>query len=286
MTPRPNLAAAVARIVGEAPRAASPLGGGCVGDVYRLDFDDRAPLVAKTGDTGSGLDVEGLMLQALAVRSDLPVPNVIHSEETLLIITWIEAGDPMTTKSQEHAADHLAALHGITADQFGFDHDTRAGGLVQPNPWTRRWVDFFRDQRLLHRGQAAVEAGRMPGRMLARLETLAARLGDWIGEPTAPSLLHGDAWGGNILCRDGQVAAFIDPAIYFGDPEIELAFGNLFGTFGAPFFRRYEALRPLAPGFHEERRDLYNLYPLLVHVQLFGDGYVSSVDATLRRFGC
>ncbi len=178
-----------------------------------------SPLVAKTGDTGSGLDVEGLMLQALAVRSDLPVPDVIHSEETLLIITL-------------------------------------------------------------------VEAGRMPGRMLARLEPLAARLGDWVGEPTAPSLLHGDAWGGNILCRDGQVAAFIDPAIYFGDPEIELAFGNLFDTFGAPFFRRYEALRPLASGFHEERRDLYNLYPLLVHVQLFGDGYVSSVDATLRRFGC
>jgi fructosamine-3-kinase len=280
-----DLAAAVRRIVGEPPRAATPLGGGCVGDVFRLDFADRAPLVAKMGDPGAGLDVEGFMLEALAELSALPVPVVFHADETLLLMDWIEADDPMATGSQEHAAELLAALHGISTERFGFPRDTRIGGLVQPNAWCERWLDFFRDRRLLHRGRAAHDAGRLPSGMLSRLESLAARVGDWIGEPAAPALLHGDAWDGNILCRSGRVAAFIDPAIYYGDPEIELAFGTLFGTFGAPFFRRYEALRPLAPGFHDERRDLYNLYPLLVHVQLFGGGYVSSVDATLRKFG-
>lgn len=277
---------AVARIVGEAPGSASPLGGGCVGDVYRLDFADRPPLVAKVGDPESGLDVEGLMLETLAERSALPVPRVIHADETLLLMDWVEGGDPMTAKSQEHAAELLAALHGITTDRFGFHRDTRIGGLVQINTRSDRWLDFFRDHRLLDRGRRALDAGRLPAALMARLETFSGRLDNWIGEPSAPALLHGDAWSGNILCRDRRVAAFIDPAIYYGDPEIELAFGTMFGTFGAPFFRRYETLRPLAPGFHETRRDIYNLYPLLVHVQLFGGGYVASVDATLRRFGC
>ena len=121
---------------------------------------------------------------------------------------------------------------------------------------------------------------------MKRLETLAGRLGRWISEPAHPSLLHGDMWTGNLLCRDGRIAGFIDPAIYFGDPEIELAFSTLFGTFGRAFFARYASLRELKPGFFEERRDLYNLYPLLVHVRLFGGSYVSSVDRTLTQFGC
>jgi fructosamine-3-kinase len=283
---RPGLDDAVAGIVGEAPRSASALGGGCISDVYRLDFADRPPLVAKVGEAGSGLDVEGQMLETLAERSALPVPRVIHADETLLLMDWVEGGDPMTAKSQEHAAELLAALHGITADRFGFQCDTRIGGLVQPNPWADRWLDFFRDHRLIDRGRRALDAGRLPTALMTRLEIFSGRLGEWIDEPAAPALLHGDVWGGNILCRSGRVAAFIDPAIYYGDPEIELAFGTMFGTFGAPFFRRYEALRPLAPGFHETRRDIYNLYPLLVHVHLFGGGYVASVDATLRRFGC
>ena len=286
MTVSRDLGDAVAGIVGAAPKTASALGGGCVGDVYRLDFADRAPLVAKVGDAGSGLDVEGSMLDTLAACSTLPVPEVVHADETLLLMAWVEGGDPMTAKSQEHAAELLAALHGVTTDRFGFAHDTRIGGLVQPNPWRDRWLDFFRDHRLLDRGRRALDAGRLPTALMTRLETFSNRLGEWIEEPAAPALLHGDAWTGNILCRDGRVAAFIDPAIYYGDPEIELAFGTLFGTFGPPFFRRYESLRPLAPGFHETRRDIYNLYPLLVHVHLFGGASVASVDATLRRFGC
>ena len=92
-------------------------------------------------------------------------------------------------------------------------------------------------------------------------------------------------WTGNILCRGDRIAGFVDPAVYYGDAEIELAFSTLFGTFGQPFFRRYQELRPLEPGFFEQRRDLYNLYPLLVHVRLFGGSYVDSVDRTLSRFG-
>ena len=92
-------------------------------------------------------------------------------------------------------------------------------------------------------------------------------------------------WAGNVLVNQGRVTGFVDPAIYFGDPEVELAFSTLFGTFGDSFFARYGELRPLKPGFFEERRDLYNLYPLLVHVRLFGGSYVSRVESVLNKFG-
>jgi len=105
-------------------------------------------------------------------------------------------------------------------------------------------------------------------------------------EPERPSLIHGDMWGGNVLCRNGAVAGFVDPAIYYADAEIELAFSTLFSTFGDAFFSRYRELRDIRPGFFETRVPLYNLYPLLVHVRLFGGGYVAQVERTLTRFGC
>jgi fructosamine-3-kinase len=121
--------------------------------------------------------------------------------------------------------------------------------------------------------------------MLARVEALAARLDDYLEEPAHPSLLHGDLWTGNVLAHEDRVSGLIDPAIYWGHPEIELAFSTLFGTFNEIFFNRYHELRPIRPGFFEERRDLYNLYPLLVHVRLFGAGYLGGVERILRRMG-
>lgn len=280
------LAARIEAVTGGAVTRVAPLAGGCVGDVARVDLADGRRLVAKTGDPGCGLAIEGFMLERLAALSELPVPAVVHVEDTLLLMDYIPAGSPIDARAQAHAADLLAALHAIAGESFGFERDTLIGGLHQPNPPSGRWLDFFRDRRLLHMGRQANLAGRLPNRLMGRIETLAGRLERWIEEPAHPSLLHGDLWTGNILADHGRVVGFIDPAIYYGDAEIELAFGTLFGTFGEPFFARYADHRPLRPGFFEERRDLYNLYPLLVHVRLFGGSYVNSVEATLGRFGC
>ncbi|MDP7468821.1 MAG: fructosamine kinase family protein, partial [Alphaproteobacteria bacterium] len=176
-------------------------------------------------------------------------------------------------------------LHGVTAPRFGLERDTLIGGLAQPNQQADSWRDFFRQQRLLYMGGEAWRAGRLPGGIFKQLEKFAGKLEDWITEPEHPSLIHGDMWGGNVLSGQGRIAGFVDPAIYYADPEIELAFSTMFSTFGEAFFRRYGELRPLAPGFFEERRDIYNLYPLLVHVRLFGGGYVDGVNRTLARFG-
>ncbi|HSV29699.1 MAG TPA: fructosamine kinase family protein, partial [Candidatus Omnitrophota bacterium] len=211
----------------------------------------------------------------------LPVPEVLHADDGLLLMEHVEAGGTMTDAAEEHAAELLARLHAMTWHSYGAERDTVIGGLHQPNPPTARWLDFFRDHRLLFMAAEAHRAGRLPAPLLRRIETLAGRLGEWIEEPARPALIHGDCWGGNVLVRAGRVAAFIDPALYYADPEIELAFTTLFGTFGDPFFRRYG---PLRPGFWEVRRDLYNLYPLLVHVRLFGGGYVGDVERIVGRF--
>jgi fructosamine-3-kinase len=276
----------IERATGKVPARVSPLGGGCIGEVYGVELSDGTRLVAKTGGAGCGLSIEGYMLDQLAKLSDLPVPAVLHAEDSLLLMEFIETSGGIVGNAQTHAAELLAALHNVRGDVYGFEADTLIGGLHQPNPKTPRWLDFFRDHRLLYMGTEAMRAGRLPNRLMGRIETLAGRLDRWIEEPDHPSLLHGDMWTGNVLCHRGRIAGFIDPAVYFGDAEIELAFSTLFGTFGDVFFKRYEEIRPLRPGFFDIRRDLYNLYPLLVHVRLFGGSYVGSVSGILDKLGC
>jgi fructosamine-3-kinase len=176
-------------------------------------------------------------------------------------------------------------LHAAPRASFGYAQDTLIGPLPQPNPEGSAWVPFFRDHRLMHMAREAHGEGQLPASLLGRLERLAARLDDYLLEPPFPSLLHGDLWTGNVLVRGTRIAGFVDPAIYCGHPEIELAFTTMFGTFGNAFFEAYEALSPLEPGFHDLRRDLYNLYPTLVHVRLFGGSYLSGIERTLSRLG-
>ena len=264
----------------------APLSGGCIGQVYRVVLQDGQRLVAKI-DTGADprLGIEAYMLRYLTKHSAIPVPDVVYSDDRLLIMSFLPGDSRFSAKAQEHAAELLAALHEQTAPAFGLEQDTLIGGLHQPNPWTESWLDFFREHRLLYMANEGVRIGRLPESVQSRLQKFAGHLDKWLAEPKRPSLIHGDVWTTNVLAVGGKITGFVDPAIYYAHPEIELAFTTLFGTFGEPFFARYQEIRPLPPGFFEERRDIYNLYPLLVHVRLFGGSYVSSVDRTLRRFG-
>ncbi len=272
--------------LGERLRSVRPLGGGCIGEVYRAELDDGTPLVAKVDRGGEAhLDREAYMLRYLRERTDLPVPEVFHGSETLLLMEFVEGTSRFSREAERHGAELLAALHGITADAYGHERDTLIGSLDQPNPWTASWTDFFRDNRLLYAARAAHGAGRLPGEALGRVARLADRLEDLIEEPNPPALIHGDAWSGNVLAKGGRISAFLDPAIYHADPEIELAFISLFNSFGEAFMQRYDEIRPIRDGFFETRRDLYNLYPLLIHTYYFGGGYLGSVRRALDRFG-
>jgi fructosamine-3-kinase len=271
----------ITAILGAAPKRLESLSGG-LGTVYRVAMPDGTSVVAKIGKS---LEIEAYMLNYLAEHSTLPVPHPIHATETLLVMEYIESDNSFDQSTEHHAAELLAQLHGITSPTFGLERDTVIGTLPQPNPPTDDWLSFFREHRLLYMANTATRSGRLTTPVLARIERLAGQLDRWLFEPPAPALLHGDIWSGNVLTQNGHISGLIDPAIYYGHPEIELAFITLFNTFGDSFFTHYQEVRPIADDFFEERRDLYNLYPLLVHVAIFGGSYVQSVERTLRRFG-
>lgn len=275
----------VAAALGSRVLETATLSGGCIGQVYRLRLADGRRVVAKVdGSPNPQLLLEGYMLRYLAEQSHLPVPAVLHEAAGLLLLTDVPGQSHFSAGAEVHAAELLADLHANSAPAYGLAQDTLIGGLHQPNPWSDSWIAFFRDQRLLYMAGEAQRVGRLSDSLFERLTRFATQVERWLWEPERPSLLHGDIWTSNVLAVGDRITGFLDPAIYYGHPEVELAFITLFGTFAQPFFRRYQELRPIAPGFFEERRDIYNLYPLLVHTRLFGGSYAHAVDQTLRQF--
>ncbi|MDW8317041.1 MAG: fructosamine kinase family protein, partial [Anaerolineae bacterium] len=178
----------------------------------------------------------------------------------------------------------LAALHCATADAYGLDHNNFCGDTPQDNRWASSWVEFYGQRRLGFQMELAGRRGLMPRERRWRLERLIAGLARWIDEAACrPSLLHGDLWGGNWLVDAAGRPVLIDPAVYYGDREAELAMCRLFGGFPPEFYRAYDEAWPPAPG-RDERIPLYQLYHLLNHLNLFGEGYGSQVDAVLQRY--
>ena len=271
--------------LGERLRSTRPLSGGCIGEVYKAELEDGSTLVAKVDrNAESHLEREAYMLRYLRDNSDLPVPEVYHGSETLLLMEFIEGSSRFSKGAEHHAAELLATLHEVTTDTYGHERNTLIGSLNQPNPCKESWVDFFREHRLLYLADVAHDSGRLPTEDRKRIDRLAEKLDGLIEEPGKPSLVHGDVWSANVLAQGDRITAFLDPAIYYADREIELAFISLFNSFGQDFLDRYKEIRGIRDGF-EARRDIYNLYPLLVHVYFFGGGYLGSVQNTLSRFG-
>lgn len=281
-----SIKVAIGSALGRDVASIDPLSGGCVGEVYRVQLADDTTLVAKVDSSATAaLSIEGWMLTYLFEHTALPVPRVLHAADDLLIMEWIESsGSP--GGAETHAANLLAQLHHIHAGEgFGLERDTLIGGLPQPNGWCDSWVEFYAEKRLVEMARQAEEAGRIDAALRRRVDSLACTLDRYIDEPEVPSLIHGDVWSGNVLVKGDRVAAFIDPAIYHADAEVELAFIDWLSCFGQTFFRRYDELRPIRDGFWQQRRTIYQLYPQLVHARLFGGGYVSEVDRALRHIG-
>lgn len=257
------------------------VGGGHGATLCRVELAGRQAVAVKTA--ASMLTSEGRMLRDLAGRTPLRIPRVHYGDDTLLISDWIDNdGSALDRYGQESLADGLAVLHANSAERFGYAYDVMIGGMAQINEWQSDWRTLFIEKRLLSAGFLAHREGNLPPDVLRRLAMFCQRLDALVDEPERPALLHGDLWPGNVLTLNGRPAALIDPAIYYGHPEMDIAFSGLFGGFGRDFYRRYGERARLAPGF-EERRDIWNLWPLLVHVYLFGGSYVGAVDAILRR---
>lgn len=263
------------------------LGGGCISEVRRITLSNDKQIVAKIGDSGenNGFAIEAYMLDYLTKHSALPSPKVIYAKDNLLLMEHIPTKGGTSAKTQEHAAELLAELHSITSDKYGFEKDTLIGGIHQPNNQMDSWIDFFVEHRLLYMANETFDAGKLPLSEMKRIEKFAGKLRKWLDEPEKPSLIHGDMWSGNVLYKNNRIAGFVDPALYYADSEMEFTFSTVYSTFGRPFFERYSEIRPIRAGFFEARRDIYNLFPLLIHALLFGHSYAARVANTLSHFG-
>lgn len=260
----------------------TPLSAANNAQIYRLVLDNRRVMVAKVAERG--LDTESFMLHYLKTRSRLPVPAVFYSNEHVIIMEFVETHYGLDDTGQKIAAELIADLHSITAEKYGLERDTLIGSLRQPNPQTTDWPAFFVEHRLLYMAREAQKESKIDAKVMKSIEKLATRIPAMLAGYAKPSLVHGDVWSGNVLACRGRIAAFLDPAIYYADPEIELAFIKLFGTFTDSFFQRYNEIRPIRAGFYEQRMDIYNLYPLLVHTRLFGTSYARKVQRLLEKF--
>ncbi len=232
------------------------------------------------------VESEELMYEYLQDYSSLPIPKVIKREDNILITQYIPNDQLGKKEAEIDAAIHLANLHRISWEEgYGFMADTVIGPYAQPNTPNSSWIEFFRRERLLDFATKAFAEGELPEETYLRIINLCEDLEKYLIEPKQSSLIHGDVWSGNVLIHRGEVAAFIDPAIYYGHHEVDLAFIMLFNTFGDHFFEHYRKLFPIEDDFVEVRADIYNLYPYLVHLRAFGEGYLPYIEKTLEKYG-
>ena len=222
-----------------------------------------------------------MLRDAGAVQVPKVVGHALADGHTLLLMEWLEPGRRGADFFLRFGAG-LAQLHSHSDATFGLDHDNYIGSLPQCNRRHPTWTAFFTEERLDPQLRMAVDDGALGRETVRHFERLYARLEE-IFPTEPPALLHGDLWIGNYLTGPDGHAAIVDPAVYFGHREMDLAMTRLFGGFDAAFYIGYHDIHPLEPGF-EARVDICNLYPLLVHVNLFGGGYAGQVREVLMRF--
>lgn len=267
------------------------VGGGSINQAWRVEANGKL-LFCKVNSASRypGLFArEAHGLDTLRRTGCIQTPAVIgvHSKDDLqlLLLEWIKPGAGYTGDFWQRFGRQLAALHLCKGPQTapGFEENNYMGALPQDNTPMDNWCDFFRERRLKPQVRLALRQQLLPASCITHLENLYGRLPD-IFPPSGTSLLHGDLWSGNFVCSDQQTPVLIDPAVYYGHASMDLAMTTLFGGFDKAFYDAYAYWNPLPPNYREQW-EVCNLYPLLIHLNLFGQGYLSSVTTTLRRFG-
>ncbi|MCY4538093.1 MAG: fructosamine kinase family protein [Chloroflexi bacterium] len=274
----------IERIVKQPIARVTALAGGMISEVLKIEFRNDDALVAKIGDGAHDLRIEGYMLRYLQEKSNLPVPEVYYEEADLLLMAFIDGASEWDSASLAELGHLLAKCHQIDAGSYGLERDTLIGPLHQPNEQSESWIEFFRKHRLQYMIGVARESGHLPPRLQGRLVEFAGQIERYLIEPQKPVLIHGDMWRTNVIARDGSIAGIIDPALYYAHNEMELAYMTLFDGVGREFFAAYREIQPVEDAFFDTRRHVYNLYPLLVHLTIFGAKYLQPLDATLKRF--
>ena len=289
---------------GASLEARRSVGGGDINRAYRLTLSDRTELFAKANASSllPMFEAEAEGLAAMRATGTIGVtevlgiglePEAFGQDSSFLLLAWLE---PASKRADfwETFAEELAAMHAADTaflfperggqTTYGFPIDNYIGSTPQINTPKDSWVDFFRECRLHPQVRMAYDAGYLERSAIRQADSIIERLETLLPEPDHPSLLHGDLWGGNYMTGPDGKAWLIDPATYVGHREADLAMTELFGGFAPAFYSAYRSIAHVDAGYGE-RRDLYNLYHLLNHVNLFGYSYVGSVLHILNRFG-
>ena len=261
--------------------------GGCINQTIQLDTDQGSFFLKWNEEPMLEIfEKEAKGLRLLKENSSLTVPEVLGvgkiEQKSYLLLELVGYG-PERPDYWETLGHQLAEMHQSTTNtQFGLEFNNYIGKLEQNNEFHDNWLSFFMEKRLRAQFGLAYYNGLIEKEFMRKLDALETRLEGFFPEEPA-SLLHGDLWSGNVMWGKTGEPCFVDPAVYFGHREMELAYTELFGGFEEEFYRAYNRTYPLESGYHD-RKDIYNLYPLMVHVNLFGTSYMSGVERILKRY--
>ncbi len=256
-----------------------PVSGGDINYSYKVQSKSGPIFVkyqAKAPEKWFEVEVEGLNI----LGKHVPIPNVLFQTRNLLALDCLEA-TAKSEKMERRLAMHLAAIHSQEQDFFGWNRDNYIGHLAQSNSPSVSGSEFYAEQRLLPLAKQALQMGLMTAADVQKVSKLCERL-EHILPKENPVLLHGDLWAGNVFFGENEVY-LIDPAVYYGYRETDIAMTMLFGGFSAAFYDEYNNLAPLSEGW-KERMLLFQIYPLLVHLLLFGSGYHGQVMHAVKRY--
>lgn len=264
------------------------IGGGCINETYQVRINGNIDFFLKANSATKypGLfETEMLGLKFLGRQKEIRVPSVVAFREVeshqILLLEWINTG-AKTKEFWARFGEQLAALHRVTDPHFGFTQDNYIGSLPQINEQHQNWTDFFIHCRLHPQLKLAREKNLIQAKHIGAFEKLYGHLPGIFGrEKTA--LLHGDLWSGNFMCDQNSYPMLIDPAIYFGHRSMDLAMTTLFGGFDKLFYDSYNYQFPFPHNYYEQW-DTCNLYPLLIHLNLFGVAYLGQIESILKPF--
>ncbi len=287
----PDLKSRLEKIFSEPIKSTSSISGGCIADSRKLQFESGKVYFLKqlSGRSPGGFDAEEAGLKELRKSSTVNVPEVVRKGPDFLLLQWIEEGFSQTSSSMEMLGIQFAEMHRFRGKKFGFSEDNYLGGSPQLNKpskeGSQNWAVFYAENRLEIQTSLAVKNGYATSELRNLMENLIKKFPDFIsGTEEEPSLVHGDLWSGNYLIDKNGIPWLIDPAVYYGHREADLAMTSLFGGFSNSFYSAYKSTYPIESGY-ADREPLYHLYHLLNHLNLFGTGYYSQVISILRRYG-
>lgn len=265
-----------------------PVGGGSINQSYVVKIRDDWRVFVKVNDRLRYpllFNKEKAGLELLSAMANISVPEVLLCVETdryqLLMLQWVEAMEPGDAFWKKLGSD-LARLHQVREEFYGLPYDNYIGSLIQENGKENNWNEFFLRHRLLPQLQIAIRRGMLDQRHELAVKELLEKM-KGLFEDGKPSLLHGDLWSGNYLCGPDEEPYLLDPAVYFGHRSMDLGMTTLFGGFDRLFYEAYDYHFPLSPHYHTQW-EIANLYPLLVHLNLFGISYRSAIEDCFRKY--